>query len=274
MQIKTLRTVINRLPLFNYNLLRRLMEHLSLVAQHGEFNKMHSVNLAIVFSMSFLLSDDDSLSMASDLGAMQTLLKIMIANPDKIFISNGSNEDKNDKNAVSRENGQDLEEVLAKPDIDATKSAVETYNGLMPIDISNSIPEELAEHSIEESRREIFSNPTEHASAMERSPDLTRENSHRDSFDSLMFTASRMELTNAATIAAAEECNQGLQLGSSGRMTIRANKRVSTLILMNPSPPLATSGSKSGSSGSNRDSYSHEQENDSKRSSMPEVQVF
>lgn len=80
-----LRRCIHRLPTFNYNLLKRLIDHLVLVAQHGKANLMHAVNLAIVFSMSFLPPQSSVSSVSSDLGAMQTMLKTMILSRDDLF---------------------------------------------------------------------------------------------------------------------------------------------------------------------------------------------
>lgn len=83
--LQLLRRCIHRLPDVNYNLLKRLVNHLVLVTEHGKSNLMHAVNLAIVFSMSFLPANSSATSVSSDLGAMQTLLKTMIQLRDELF---------------------------------------------------------------------------------------------------------------------------------------------------------------------------------------------
>lgn len=84
--IQMLRRCVHRLPPPNYNLLKRLVDHLVLVTEHGKSNLMHAVNLAIVFSMSFLPNSSSTTSVSNDLGAMQTMLKTMILAHDKIFL--------------------------------------------------------------------------------------------------------------------------------------------------------------------------------------------
>lgn len=83
--VKMMRRCVHRLPPPNYNLLKRLVEHLVLVTKHGDTNLMHAVNLAIVFSMSFLPNSSSTSSVSNDLGAMQTMLKTMILNDEQIF---------------------------------------------------------------------------------------------------------------------------------------------------------------------------------------------
>lgn len=84
--IAMLRRCVHRLPAPNYNLLKRLVDHLVLVTKHGVKNLMHAVNLAIVFSMSFLPNSSSTQSVSNDLGAMQTMLKTMINAHDQIFM--------------------------------------------------------------------------------------------------------------------------------------------------------------------------------------------
>lgn len=86
-----LRRCVHRLPPLNYNLLKRVIDHLVLVTKHGKTNLMHAVNLAIVFSMSFLPAQSSASSVSSDLGAMQTMLKGMILERDELF--NGIQDD-------------------------------------------------------------------------------------------------------------------------------------------------------------------------------------
>lgn len=79
-----LRAAADRMPAPNLNLLRRLVQHLSLVTTHGEQNRMHAVNLAIVFSMS-LLPPNASANVSTDLSSMQTVLKLLIIHCDGVF---------------------------------------------------------------------------------------------------------------------------------------------------------------------------------------------
>lgn len=79
-----LRAAADRMPEPNLNLLRRLVQHLSLVTTHGEQNRMHAVNLAIVFSMS-LLPPNASSNVSTDLSSMQTVLKLLIIHCDGVF---------------------------------------------------------------------------------------------------------------------------------------------------------------------------------------------
>lgn len=83
--ILLLRRCVHRLPPFNYNLLKRVIYHLVKVTEHGSTNLMHSVNLAIVFSMSFLPPSSSTTSVSNDLSAMQTMLKTLILAHPKIF---------------------------------------------------------------------------------------------------------------------------------------------------------------------------------------------
>ncbi|KAK9469880.1 hypothetical protein V1512DRAFT_245311 [Lipomyces arxii] len=85
-QVDGFASTVQKLPPSNYYLLKRIIGHLSLIAEHGDVNKMHAVNLAIVFSMS-LLPAGSTLSMSSDLGALQTMLRTMITNQEQIFVS-------------------------------------------------------------------------------------------------------------------------------------------------------------------------------------------
>jgi GTPase-activating protein BEM2 len=89
-----LRQLINQLPAVNYNLLKRLVQHLGLVAEHEQQNKMKPLSLSIVFSMSFYPSSDASHSMVPEqMGAMQNVVNTMILNHDKIFEELESDED-------------------------------------------------------------------------------------------------------------------------------------------------------------------------------------
>lgn len=90
---ENLRNLIPQLPLSNYHLLKRLFEHLNKVIQHSEKNRMDAVNLAIVFSMSFLNNDSLGASMGSDLGALQSILQFLIKTPGSVFTEEQSIQD-------------------------------------------------------------------------------------------------------------------------------------------------------------------------------------
>lgn len=79
-----LRAAADQMPVPNFNLLRRLVQHLSMVTTHGDQNRMHAVNLAIVFSMS-LLPPNASSNVSTDLSSMQTVLKLLIIHCDGVF---------------------------------------------------------------------------------------------------------------------------------------------------------------------------------------------
>ncbi|ODQ67367.1 hypothetical protein NADFUDRAFT_7965, partial [Nadsonia fulvescens var. elongata DSM 6958] len=86
--VRRLNILVHELPPINYHLLERLMSHLSLVASKGDVNRMPAVNLAIVFTMSFLLPLSVDNGVSSNLGLMQTVLKNMISHNEKIFSAN------------------------------------------------------------------------------------------------------------------------------------------------------------------------------------------
>ncbi|KAJ8101998.1 hypothetical protein POJ06DRAFT_74971 [Lipomyces tetrasporus] len=83
-QVSQFASVVELLPRNNYYLLKRIIEHLAIISSHGDINKMHAVNLAIVFSMS-LLPGNNPFSMSSDLGSIQTMLRTMITYASQIF---------------------------------------------------------------------------------------------------------------------------------------------------------------------------------------------
>ncbi|KAH3666714.1 hypothetical protein WICMUC_005531 [Wickerhamomyces mucosus] len=85
--IGNLQNLVHDLPACNYNLLKRLFEHLNKVIQHSEVNRMDAVNLAIVFSMSFVNNDNLGFSMASDLGALQNILQALMKTPESVFFA-------------------------------------------------------------------------------------------------------------------------------------------------------------------------------------------
>ena len=93
--VENMKSLVRQLPVHNYHLLKRLFEHLNKVIQHSENNRMDAVNLAIVFSMSFINNDNIGASMGTDLGALQTILQSLIKNPEAVF-----NEQYNDDSTV------------------------------------------------------------------------------------------------------------------------------------------------------------------------------
>lgn len=85
LKVRQLKECVQKLPAPNYNLLKRVSDHLVRVTDKGDINRMHAVNLAIVFSMSFLPSSSATSSVSSDLGAMQNILKALITKHGQIF---------------------------------------------------------------------------------------------------------------------------------------------------------------------------------------------
>lgn len=112
--IKQLRRCVKQLPAFNYNLLKRLVEHLSLVTAHGDHNKMHAVNLAIVFSMSLIPPCSSLTLMNADLGSMQTILKTMIIAHDSIF-GDSESDDESIGTPLQSETSKDIDDVHLHP---------------------------------------------------------------------------------------------------------------------------------------------------------------
>ncbi|KAK9451389.1 uncharacterized protein V1518DRAFT_8378 [Limtongia smithiae] len=100
-QIKEFADMVKRLPMYNYFLLKRLIDHLAVVSKYGDVNKMHAVNLAIVFSMCMLPSTN-TVSMSSEFGLIQAMLRTMISFPDLIFVksSGGATKDSDDSAIV------------------------------------------------------------------------------------------------------------------------------------------------------------------------------
>ena len=127
---------VNKLPPSNYHLLKRLIQHLVKVTEHGELNRMHAVNLAIVFSMSFLPSSSATTSVSNDLGAMQNVLKAMIMHYNEIFVSNTSQQEnqeptraiEEEKRLILKKNNdiilssQSLDSTLRRSEVKSTSS--------------------------------------------------------------------------------------------------------------------------------------------------------
>lgn len=92
--VAKLKQLIGQLPAVNYNLLKRLIQHLGLVAAHEHQNKMKPLSLSIVFSMSFYPSNNSTQSIVPEqMGAMQNVVNTMILNHDKLFEEVESDED-------------------------------------------------------------------------------------------------------------------------------------------------------------------------------------
>ncbi|KAK7207768.1 hypothetical protein BZA70DRAFT_244169 [Myxozyma melibiosi] len=83
-QIAQFAIAVRKLPSCNYHLLKRLIEHLYIISLSGDVNRMHAVNLAIVFSMC-MLPNNDALGMTSEFGLIQSMLRTMITSSDRIF---------------------------------------------------------------------------------------------------------------------------------------------------------------------------------------------
>lgn len=75
-----LEATIAKLPSVNYCVLKRLIEHLKLVVDHSDVNKMNMQNIAIVFSINFLPPMAMSL-----MGGMQQIISTMILEKDSLF---------------------------------------------------------------------------------------------------------------------------------------------------------------------------------------------
>jgi len=84
-RVPAYRDLMLRLPSQNYNFLRRLYLHFSLIAKNASVNKMHAVNLAIVFGMGIAPDISSPLGISPDLGIYQTMVKTWITHADDIF---------------------------------------------------------------------------------------------------------------------------------------------------------------------------------------------
>ncbi|KAF8248742.1 hypothetical protein K440DRAFT_583210 [Wilcoxina mikolae CBS 423.85] len=69
----------------NYRFLRRVYTHFSRIARNAAVNKMHAVNLAIVFGMGLSPSTTHPFGVSPDLGLYQTMVKTWINYADQIF---------------------------------------------------------------------------------------------------------------------------------------------------------------------------------------------
>ncbi|KAK9236168.1 hypothetical protein V1525DRAFT_231081 [Lipomyces kononenkoae] len=116
-QVALFSRAVESLPSNNFYLLRRIIGHLAIISSHGDINKMHAVNLAIVFSMS-LLPGNNPFSMSSDLGSIQTMLRTMIVYSSQIFTDN--------YNPGARRSGESL---LAPPPVPEKETTVRPVQG-------------------------------------------------------------------------------------------------------------------------------------------------
>lgn len=80
-----IKELLKSLPVYNYQMMKRIFNHLNKVHLHVENNRMDATNLAIVFSMSFIDQDDLAGSMGPTLGSIQTLLQYFIRSPETYF---------------------------------------------------------------------------------------------------------------------------------------------------------------------------------------------
>ncbi|KAL7271086.1 rho GTPase-activating protein [Rhizina undulata] len=91
-RIVAYREVMSQLPSYNYNFLRRVYQHFAKVAANASINKMHAVNLAIVFGMGLAPNLASPLGVSPDLGLYQTMVKTWITHADIIFADDGEDE--------------------------------------------------------------------------------------------------------------------------------------------------------------------------------------
>jgi len=79
------RDVMLRQPPHNYYFLRRLYIHFFKIAGNAAVNKMHAVNLAIVFGMGLSPGSSHPFGISPDLGLYQTMVKTWITYAEQIF---------------------------------------------------------------------------------------------------------------------------------------------------------------------------------------------
>ncbi|GME91868.1 unnamed protein product [Ambrosiozyma monospora] len=76
--------IITKLPIFNYNLLERLIRHLKLIDEYKEFNKMSASNLATVLGGTFIEGCKPE-NFRRFFGLMNFICEDMIKNYEPIF---------------------------------------------------------------------------------------------------------------------------------------------------------------------------------------------
>ncbi|KAI5849047.1 hypothetical protein BZA05DRAFT_339456 [Tricharina praecox] len=79
------RETMMKLQPHNYYFLRRVYIHFARVASNAAVNKMHAVNLAIVFGMGLSPNSAHPFGVSPDLGLYQTMVKTWITYADQVF---------------------------------------------------------------------------------------------------------------------------------------------------------------------------------------------
>lgn len=83
-RVRVVQSVVQKLPKHNLQVLKHLMDFLTLVAAHSATNKMDSSNLAVVFGPNLIWSQDQEASLFA-MGHINTFIKIMIDNHEQLF---------------------------------------------------------------------------------------------------------------------------------------------------------------------------------------------
>lgn len=86
------RNIFKKLPVYNYNLLERIIRHLKLVVEYKQFNKMTPSNLATILGGS-LIEGCDPENLRKYFGLMTFVCEDLIMNYDKVFSKNGESSD-------------------------------------------------------------------------------------------------------------------------------------------------------------------------------------
>ncbi|KAG0643155.1 hypothetical protein HOY80DRAFT_1097578 [Tuber brumale] len=124
------REVMLRLPVNNYNFLRRVYTHFARIASNAAINKMHAVNLAIVFGMGLSPGSlNMPLSVSPDLGLYQTMVKVWITHAELVF---PEVEDYEDRESASVSKAESVEIQSSEP----SSPAIEHSSPRMSLDDS------------------------------------------------------------------------------------------------------------------------------------------
>lgn len=78
------RNIFKKLPVYNYNLLERIIRHLKLVVEYKQFNKMTPSNLATILGGS-LIEGCDPENLRKYFGLMTFVCEDLIVNYEKVF---------------------------------------------------------------------------------------------------------------------------------------------------------------------------------------------